>query len=170
MRTQFVIALMLAVVFLLPIVTGVSTAPQDEPNKANLDYKIYLPIVVKPPCTWVHPTVYVAVNNPIMRVGDYLTVTGALMNDCAIIEHPDYQLEASPEDLIQPSRIVTNAFSQFIDYGTYAPFTFTVQAISAGEVTITLASTFIEHDPSRPPWYPGWWSGEYRSIVVRILP
>jgi len=170
MRIKFVIALVLTVVFLLPIVTGVSTAQQDEPHKANLDYKIYLPIVAKPPCTWVHPEAYIAVNRPIVKIGDWVTVTGVIISDCAIVGNPDGRLHTTPEGLLSPSNIIANPFGGSLNYGAYREFTFTVQAVQAGIVSIVVGSSYETQYPDRPPWEWWWGYAESSPAVIRILP
>ena len=102
MKTKLAIALLLAIVCLLPVVTDSSNAQQDEPTQANLDYKVYLPFVSKPPCTYVHPTAYVAVSKPVVRVGEIVTATGALVNICAPIGRPFYSMGTQQTDILSP--------------------------------------------------------------------
>jgi hypothetical protein len=164
MRIKFVIALALSVVCLLPIVTGVSTAQQDNPNKVNLDYQVYLPFVSKPPCTPTKATAYVATSKPVVRVGEIVTVTGALVNDCAPVGHPFYGISSQPEGILYPSSATGYGDPPAIAYGSYQEITFTVQAVGTGVVTITFGAIY-ETQP------PGHWDSVGSSpFVMRVLP
>ncbi len=112
MRTKFAIALVLAVVCLLLVAAGVSTAQQDDPNEADQDYSVYLPIVAKPPCAYVHPTAYVAVSKPVVRVGEIVTATGALVNICAPVGRPFYSIGTQQTDILSPHTSLPRAFLQ----------------------------------------------------------
>lgn len=147
MKIKFVIALVFAVVCLLPVVTGVSTAQQDDPNKANLDYKVYLPIVAKPPCTYVHPTVYVAVSKPVVRVGEILTTTGALVNMCAPIGRPFYSMGTQQTNILSPSHIFVEGVPPTVLYNSYQEVTLTMRATAAGVATITLGVSWETEIP-----------------------
>lgn len=167
MKTKFVIALALAVICLLPSVTGVSTAQQDESNKANLDYKVYLPIVAKPPCVRTPASVYIAVSDPIVRIGELVTVTGALFNECAYVGEPYYILYTEPEGILYPSKIMSFPLPSGVGIGMYKEITFTVQAVGTGVVAIRIGASY-ETIVSPNPYY---WENVISSYsVIRVLP
>ena len=140
-------ALILAIICLLPIVTGVSTAQQDEPNKDNLDYKGYLPFVARPPCTYVHPTAYVAVSKPVVRVGEIVTATGALVNICAPVGRPFYSMGTQQTDILSPSHIFVEGLPPTVLYNSYQEVTLTMRATAAGAATITLGVSWETEIP-----------------------
>jgi hypothetical protein len=170
MRIKFAIALVLAVIGLLLVTAGVGSARQDNPNEADLDYQVYLPLVAKPPCTWVHPEAYVAVNRPIIKKGDWVTVTGVIISDCAIVGNPDGSLHTMPEGLLSPSSIISGPFGGSLNYGAYREFTFTVQAVQAGIVSIVVGSSYETQLPNWPPWQWWWGYAESSPAVIRIVP
>jgi hypothetical protein len=147
MKIKFVIALMLAAICLLPVAAGVSTAQQDDPNKANLDYKVYLPIVAKPPCSYVHPTAYVAVSKPVVRVGEIVTATGALVNICAPVGRPLYSMGTQQTDILSPSHIFAEGVPPTVLYNSYQEVTLTMRATAAGIATITLGVSWETEIP-----------------------
>jgi hypothetical protein len=172
MKIRFAIALVLAVVCLLPIVTGLSTAQQDELNKTNLDYKVYLPLVAKPPCTYIfRPGMYASVNKPVVRVGEIVTFTGVLVNDCTPVDKPQYALIANPERILSPSLIITIGYPLVVVYGSTQEVTFTAQATGTGVVTVSVGVSFESYPPDKPypPWY-FWNSATAAPIVMRVLP
>lgn len=170
MKTKLTAILLLAIICLSLVVSGISSPQPVAHAQVTGDYKVYLPVVAKPPCTYVRATAYVAVNRPIMRVGDLVTVAGALMNDCTLIGQPRYHLGTQPEGLLFPSYIITDIYPTSIDYGAYQEFTFTVQAIQAGVVSITVAASY---ETRLPDWPPGMWTWDAAvsgPAVIRILP
>jgi hypothetical protein len=168
MRIKFVIAVMLAVVCLLLVTAGVGTAQQGDPIKANLDYKVYLPFISKPPCTYTYPPIaYVVVSNPVVRVGEIVTVTGALYNECTPLGNPEYHMFAQPEGILSPSLAITHVLPPFVAYGSYQEFTFAVQAVGEGEVNVVANAVFeVTISPTR-----AFVSGvDSRPAVMRVLP
>ena len=138
MRTKFAIALVLTVVCLLLVAAGVSTAQQDNPNEADLDYSVYLPSVAKPPCIYVHPTAYVAVSKPVVRIGEIVTATGALVNICAPVGRPFYSMGTQQTDILSPSHIFAEGVPPTVLNNSYQEVTLTMRATAAGIATITL--------------------------------
>jgi hypothetical protein len=147
MRIKFVIALVLAVVGLLLVTAGVGTAQQDNPNEADLDYSVYLPIVAKLPCIYVRPTAYVAMSKPVVRVGEIVTATGALVNICAPVGRPFYSMGTQQTDILSPSHIFAEGVPPTVLYNSYQEVTLTMRATAAGIATITLGVSWETEIP-----------------------
>jgi hypothetical protein len=169
MKTKFAIALVLAVVCLLLVAAGVSTAQPKDPNKTNLDYKVYLPLVSKPPCTYKPPAVYGSVSKPVVRVSEIVTVTGALVNNCAEVGKPLYYLNVQPEGMLYPSYATIEGYPRFVSVGSYQEFTFTVQAVGTGVVTVSVAANYETVHPDHPYLWL-WESVGSTPSVMRVLP
>ena len=167
MKIRFAIALVVAAVFLLPITTGVSTAQQDDPTKADLNYEVYLPFVAKPPCVRTPASVYVAVSDPIVKVGELVTVTGALFNECAYVGEPYYILYTEPEGILYPSMVMSFPLPSGVGIGMYKEITFTVQAVGTGVVSIRMGASYETYVPPNPFY----WENVISSYsVMRVLP
>ena len=147
MRTKLLIVLVLTLICLLPIITEVSTAQQEDPNKTNIDYKVYLPLVSQPPCSYVHPTAYVAVSKPVVRVGEIVTATGALVNICAPVVRPFYSIGTQQTNIPSPSHIFVEGVPPTVLYNSYQEVTLTMQATAAGVATITLGANWETQHP-----------------------
>jgi hypothetical protein len=125
----------------------VRTAQQDDPNKTQFDYMVYLPFVAKPPCSYVHPTAYVAVSKPVVRVGEIVTATGALVNICAHVGHPFYSMGTQQTDILSPSHIFAEGVPPTVLYNSFQEVTLTMQATAAGVATITLGASWETEIP-----------------------
>ncbi len=170
MRIKFVIALALAVVCLLPVATGSSNAQQDEPTQANLDYTVYLPLVAKPPCQWIeYPKLYSSINKPVARIGEVVTVTGVLVNDCSQVGHPLYVMTASSGAL---SLTVSHWFGYPIGVppGSTQIVTLTALAVSPGEAEIGLYVSYETANPTDPSPIFYYDSVSAKPITIRVLP
>jgi len=157
MRIKSVIALALAVLCLLLIITGVSTAQQDEPSKANLDYKVYLPIIAKPSC---EVAAYVTASSPVVEVGQFFTVTGAIVNiGCPPIGQRWIVMGTAPSGATLPEGAVTVP-GGVIPTGQYQIVQTRFQALQTGPVTFSLAIRYNS------------WSQEAVAdpSVIRIVP
>jgi hypothetical protein len=167
MKTKLAITLVLTVACLFPIITGVSTAQQDDPNKASLDYTVYLPLISKPPCVRTPASVYIAVSDPIVKVGELVTVTGALFNECAYVGEPYYILYTEPEDILYPSKVMSFPLPSGVGIGMYQEITFTVQAVGTGVVGIRVGASYETYVPPNPYY----WENVISSYsVIRVLP
>ncbi len=166
MKIKFVIALVLAVVSLLPVVTGVSTARQND-----LNYAVYLPLVARNwPCLPKGTTAYVATSKPVVRVGEILTVTGALVNECnPLVGEPFFAVYAEPSGILSPSVATLYGFPPSVPIGGYEEVTFTLQAVGTGVVTVTVGVNYETLNNGNPP---GFYFDSVGSspTVVRVLP
>lgn len=153
MKIKFVIVLVLAVVCLLLVVTGASTSraqPFDRHpiHQQTISNTVYLPIVAKPPCTYVHPMAYVAVSKPVVRVGEYVTATGALVNICAPVGQPWYSIGTMQTDILSPSYRLVNGYPPYVLYNSYQEVTITMQATATGVATITFGALWETEIPA----------------------
>jgi len=166
MKTRLAITLMLTAICLSLITTGVGTAQRDNFDTVDLDYRVYLPFISVPPCTFTDPEAYVSVSNPVVRVGEIVTVTGTLVNICSPIGNYLYYLKAEPEGVLYPSQTTRYGDPPAIGSNSYEDMTFTVQAVGAGVVTVTVGVGYEWWDP--PIAY---WDGVGSSpSVMRVLP
>ena len=169
MRIKFVIALVSAVVCLLPIITGVSTAQQDNPNKANLDYLVYLPFVSKPTCSYTVTSTqaslsaYVVASSPVVRLGDIITATGAIVNDgCRGIYRPYIGIGVNPPGILSPTVTHPEPWDPVPPFG-YELVQIPMLATGIGQGTMTVQMVY-EPGPAL--------IGVVRSAptVIRVLP
>jgi hypothetical protein len=161
MRTKLATALVLTAVCLLLVVTGVSTAQQGNPN-----YKVYLPFVSNPPCTITTTiaTAYLVASSPVVRTGDIVTATGAIVNDgCRAIGRPYIGVQTDP-----PPGILEQILPHPKPWDDVPPFghelvQIPMLATDIGPVTMTLQMVY-EPGPAL--------IGVIRSepTVIRVLP
>jgi hypothetical protein len=162
MKTKLIATILLTAVCLLLVAGGVTHA-----QPPGTGYTVYLPIVAKPPCVRTPASIYIAVSDPIVRVGESVTVTGALFNECAIVGEPYYILFAEPEGILDPSRVMSVPLPSGIGIGMYQEFTFTVKAVEPGAVSIRVGSSYETRVP--PNWW--YWENVISSYsVIRVLP
>jgi hypothetical protein len=166
MKIKSVIALVLTVVCLLPIVTGVSFARQN-----GLNYKVYLPLVAKPPCVPTKPTVYIAISDPIVRVGEIVTATGAIVNDCtSLVGHPWFGVATNPTGILSVTSPLTNYLQVGVPIGGYVEDQITMLATGSGVVTMTMWVNYETVDDTRfPPWFYYDNAGS-SPTAIRVLP
>ncbi len=170
MRTKLAIAVVLTVVCLLPVAAGASNAQQDDPNKTHLDYKVYLPLVAKPPCTPTRATAYVATSKPVVRVGEIMTVTGAIVNECSLVGIPGFRVFAEPSGILTPSLAMRGGYPSSVPIDGYEEVTFTLQAVGTGVVTVTVTVTYetVNYNFDPPVLYFDIVGSS--PTVVRVLP
>jgi hypothetical protein len=151
MKTKLIATVLLSVVGLLLVLGGTSYAqPFDghQPiHQQTISNTVYLPIVVNPPCSYVHPTAYVAVSKPVVRVGEIVTATGALVNICAPIGRPFYSMGTQQTDILSPSHIFAEGVPPTVLYNSYQEVTLTMRATAAGIATITLGVSWETEIP-----------------------
>ncbi len=166
MRFKFVIALMLAAVCLLPIITGVSTARQND-----LNYTVYLPLAARYwPCVPKGTTAYVATSKPVVLVGEIMTVTGAIVNECnPLVGEPAFYVFAKPSGILSPSLAMRYGFPPEVHIGEYEEITFTLQAVGTGVVTVTVTVNYetLNYNMVPPSFYFD--IVESSPTVVRVL-
>lgn len=172
MKTKLITTVLLTIIGLVLVLGGVTHAQSlndHQPiHQQTISNTVYLPFVSRPPCTPNLPAVFIATSQPLVHVGEFLTVTGAIVNDCTIIGQPHYYLDASPEGLLDPSHITTDTYPTSIDFGAYQEFTFTVQAVNPGVVTVTTAVRYETQVPNPPYWH--WVNAWSNPAIVRVLP
>ena len=77
MKSKFAVVVMLTAICMSFVVSGVTGARQSNP-----DFAVYLPLVTKPYCT-PRVTAYVSTSDPVVRVGEIMTLTGSIVNECS---------------------------------------------------------------------------------------
>ena len=168
MKTKLTTTILLTIICLLLVAGGFSNPQPVAHAQPTGDYKVYLPVVSKPHCTYTYPPIaYVAVSKPVVRVGEIVTVTGALYNECTPLGNPEYHMFARPEGILSPSLAITHVLPPFVAYGSYQEFTLTVQAVGEGEVNVIANAVFeVTISPTR-----AFVSGvDSRPAVMRVLP
>jgi hypothetical protein len=162
MKTKLIMTVLLTVIGLMLVLGGTTHA------QSGGDYKIYLPLVSNQYCTFVTPTLYASVSSPVVRVGEIVTVTEVLVNDCAHIGPPLYNLWAQPEGILTPSLAFKPGVPPGgIANGSYQVITFTTQAIEPGVVTISTGSSF---EVTMKPPQAFFLTVGANPIVMRVLP
>ena len=106
MKTKLITTVLLAVSDLVLVLGGVTHAQSPSDN-----YTIYLPVISKPPCTPVKPSVYIVVSDPVVRVDEIVTAAGAIVNDCQIVGHPWFGIGTYPPGILSVTSPLTNYLS-----------------------------------------------------------
>jgi hypothetical protein len=130
---------------------------------AEDDYFIYLPLVSRSCGDY---SVYSAASTPLLSVGETITVTGALVNDgCANLGYPQFLVFTEPDALMLPNHdSVSHGIT--IQPGYYDNAQFTLRAVSAGQVTVTVSANFeINYSDGRHAWG----RRDAVPLIIRIL-
>ncbi len=170
MKTKPAITLVLTVACLFPIVTGVSTAQQSDPHKASLDYTVYLPIVSQRSRYTMKPSVYIVVSDPVVRVGQVVTATGAIVNECdGPVGKPWFQLTSDPTGILSVTSPTSELMLGVPPWG-YVEDQITMLATAPGAVTMTMWVRYETHDPGIDPpiFYYAWVKSS--PTAIRVLP
>ena len=162
MRTKLVLialSVFLAMMFIITSLlggVGVSIAQQD-------DHRVYLPIVAKPPCDSTGPTAaYISTNRPVVKVGEMVTVTGAIVSDgCPFEGSPVFYIYSNPAGILQPT-LVAGSFDP-IQTRTYRETYGWFHAMSTGPVTFTMLIN-ARLTGSTHQWI------ESSPVMIRVLP
>ncbi len=168
MKTKLSLVVVLALAAVLSLAAVLFVPGSSSARPSDLGNNVYLPIVAKPPCLPAGPTAYVSTSDPVVRVGETLTVVGALVNDCAWVGEPLFGVGAYPSGVLS----LTGQFDfryPSVPKGEYRQATFTLQAVNPGVVTVTTAMNYeTPADGDPPQWkFVNVWSG---PAVVRVLP
>lgn len=134
------------------------------PASPRDSYTVYLPVVSKP-CQ-PEASVYATINTPVAKVGDTLTVTGYLINECArLVGEPELSVSSIPRGMVSPLNY--SKFYGVIPVGAYRSFTVTLQAIGPGQTSLDSAFVY-EGSAIEGSYY--WQTFFADPITVRILP
>jgi hypothetical protein len=136
--------------------------------QADGGYVVYLPAVFKPPCTDFSASAYLVASQPVLTVGETVTVTGALVNDgCARLGAPYFVSLPDPTAILSPSR---NSIGYFvvIPPGGYQATSFAFQTIASGPVTVTFMASYEILEDSLPPGAIGGVAAD--PLIIRVLP
>lgn len=174
MKTKLFVTVLLSAIGLLLVVGGASRAqPLDDQqmiHPSTISNTVYLPIVQQPPCTYIpHAAIYASVNKPVVNVGEIVTFTGGLVNDCTSVGHPYYGMLTRQEGILSPTHVEAYGYPPGIRYGSSQMITFTTQAVGTGVVTVTVGVLYETFNPARP--YVYYYDIVAASpIVMRVLP
>jgi hypothetical protein len=164
MKTRLLVSIVLSAICLLIVAAGVRSAEQPQ-----LNYTVYLPFVSKPPCTPTRATTYIATSKPVIRVGEIITVTSAIVNECnPLVGQPWIGVTASPPGILSPTEQTRTLYTD-VPSGTYTETQFLLQAIGTGPVTVTIGVSYETLNDSNPPMYR-WDIAIPSHTVVRVLP
>jgi len=161
MKTKLFVTVLLSVIGLSLIVGGTTHAqPLDERQpiqQQTISNTVYLPIIAKPSC---EVAAYVTASSPVVEVGQFFTVTGAIVNvGCPPIGQRWIIMGTAPSGATLPEGAVTVP-GGVIPTGQYQIVQTRFQALQTGPVTFSLAIRYNS------------WSQEAVAdpSVIRIVP
>ncbi|HTP10201.1 MAG TPA: hypothetical protein VMP08_18235 [Anaerolineae bacterium] len=168
------IALAFFGIVLLAQVSASHAQPLDERQpiqQQTISNSVYLPLITRNwPCVPKGTTAYGAVSDPVVHVGEIITVTVALVNDCnQWVGEPYFGARADPPDMLSPWHAERYGPITLLAIGQYEEITLTLQAVTPGVVTILGGASYETLNNQNPPAYY-FDSVGFNPIVVRILP
>ncbi len=143
-------------------VSGVGRAQPPGP------YTVYVPVV----SSECYPKVsaYASAYPPVVRVGEIMTLTGVIVNECSImVSGPYFYISsADPQGVLSPT--VPEVVGDYdVHIGEYRSLTLTLLAVGTGPVTITGWIGFESLSSINPPHFY-WDAVSAQPIIVRVLP
>jgi hypothetical protein len=164
MKTKLAAALLLTAICLLLVTAGTGTGHAQPPQPT---YAAYLPLVARPCIT--KTSAYASASSPLIHVGDMLTVTGVIVNECSrLVGQPYFSVYPSPQGILSRTELgVTGYYA--VPIGEYRELTLTLQAVGTGQVTIASGMLYETLNDDVPPGYY-WDSVAASPIVVRVMP
>ena len=163
MKAKISVAVLLTFISVSLVTVGGGGAHQ-----SGSSYTVYLPIVTKPFCS-PRVTAYTAASRPVVRVGEIVTLTGAIVNECSrLVGEPYFAAYLNPTGILSPTQLgVVGSYA--VPIGEYRTLTLTLLAVDTGPVTITSGMNYESLNDYTPPMF--YWDtvGAY-PIVVRVLP
>ncbi len=155
-RLSIVVVLALAAVLLVSGSTG-----------AQQGYTQYLPLFGNNFCT-PKVSAYVSADRPVVRVGETMTVTGAIVNECApLVGEPYFTIRTDRAGILAPTTPGVDGHYD-VPVGAYRTLTLTLSAVGVGSVLITGGMIYETVNDFYPP-------GLYfapvaaRPIEVRVM-
>jgi hypothetical protein len=143
MKTKLIATVLLSVIGLLLVVGGTTHAQSPDDN-----YTVYLPFVSKPDCTYTVTSAqaslaaYVVASSPVVRIGDIVTVTGAIVNDgCRAIGRPYIGVALSPLGILSPTVEHRDPYDSVPGFG-YELVQVPMLATGTGPVAMTLQMVY----------------------------
>ena len=177
MKTKLLsLVVLLTVVGVSLVVAGVAGAehpsagaerPGAGAHPPSTGYAAYLPLITND-CT-PKVTAYISVDRPVVRVGEEMTLTGAIVNECSpLVGEPGFTAYPQPSGVLsQTTPMAVGLYA--VGIGEYRVLTLTLRAVGKGQVTINAGMSFETVTNDNPPAY--YWSGvSAQPIVVRVLP
>jgi hypothetical protein len=123
--------------------------------------------IIRVPCLR-ETSAYMTASAPLIHVGDTLTVTGAIVNECSqLVHYPRLFVNVLSPGILAPINAHSDALDDQVVEGQYHTFTVTLQAIGPGEVT--LDGGFGYETIKDPPW-EYWASVSTKPITIRVVP
>jgi hypothetical protein len=164
MKAKLAVALSLTAICLLLVTAGAGRA-----QPPALNYTVYLPVVSKPCPLFGSVPAYMTSDRPIVRVGDTVTVTGAMLNECGLVLAPGFTVRPYPTNVLTPSvvSVGSGSYADAIGVGSYRTFTMTFQATMPGTVTLSGYATYatIIHPPMEV-----WAAYRAADLPIRVVP
>jgi hypothetical protein len=165
MKTKLAVVLSLTVLLLLLVTAGTGTSHAQPPQ---LTPQAYLPII-SVPCLR-ETSAYMTASAPLIHVGDTLTVTGAIVNECAqLVGAPVFVVYPQLAGVLTPN-VVDDSKGGSVGAGQYLTFTMTLQAIGAGDVTLKGSATFENVNFHDGQWWFYWDSTPAVFLTIRVVP
>ena len=162
MKTKLSLIVLLTIVGVSLVIVGVAGAHQSSGG-----YATYLPLITSD-CT-PRVTAYISVDRPVVRVGEEMTLTGAIVNECSpLVGEPGFTARFEPSGVLSSTTAIAVG-NYAVPIGEYRELTLTLRAVGKGQVTINAGMSFETVTNDNPPAY--YWSGvSAQPIVVRVLP
>jgi hypothetical protein len=112
---------------------------------------------------------YVLASKPVVRVGEIVTLTGAIMNECArLVWEPYFSARTEPHGILSPAVVgVVGYYS--VPIREFRELALTLLAVGTGPVTITSWMIYEALNDYDPPMYH-WDFVAADPIVVRVFP
>ena len=170
MKTKLLsLVVLLAVVGASLVIAGVAGAEQPSAgaHPPSYGFAAYLPLLTND-CT-PKVTAYISVDRPVVRVGEEMTLTGAIVNECSpLVGEPGFTAYPQPSGVLsQTTPMAVGLYA--VGIGEYRVLTLTLRAVGKGQVTINAGMSFETVTNDNPPAYY-WSSVSAQPIVVRVLP
>lgn len=174
MKTKLITTVLLSVVVLL-LVLGSTTHAQPLDNhqpihQPAISNTVYLPLISKPPCTPVKPSVYIAVSDPVIRVGEIVTATGVIVNDCQFVGKPWFGVGLNPTGVLSITSPLTKVLMLSVPIGSYVEDQITMLATHPGVVTLTMWVRYetLNYNLNPPMYYYD--NAGSSPTAIRVLP
>jgi hypothetical protein len=167
MKTRLSVVLLLTAICVLLITAGTGTGHAQPPQ---LTPQAYLPII-SVPCLR-ETSAYMTASAPLIHVGDTLTITIVVVNECAqTVSKPGPLVWGQPTGILFPESANGNYDPQLvIGAGGFHSFTATLQAIQPGEVTLLGGASFENVMLIDGEWSFYWDATPAALLPIRVVP
>jgi hypothetical protein len=164
MKTRLAVTLSLTALCLLLVTSNTGIGHAQPPQ---LTPQAYLPVIIAP-CVR-EASAYMTASDPLIHVSDTLTVTGAIVNECAkLVGKPSLVVKVQSTGVLTPLAVGDPTYAS-VGIGQYLTFTVALQAIGPGEETIDGFVTFENMNDNNPPM-EYWDVAIAQPITIRVVP